>query len=64
MTASRQLDQGARHIWRPYCQHRTAPSPLPSSWVLEAVGFSLQTVARSSTGSRRGGPRPTVMGIH
>jgi adenosylmethionine-8-amino-7-oxononanoate aminotransferase len=29
MTASRWLEEGSRHIWRPYCQHRTAPPPLP-----------------------------------
>ena len=23
------LGRGERHIWRPYCQHRTAPPPLP-----------------------------------
>ena len=23
------LDSGARHVWRPYCQHETAPPPLP-----------------------------------
>lgn len=23
------LDEGAAHVWRPYCQHRTAPPPLP-----------------------------------
>ncbi len=22
------LDDGARHVWRPYCQHQTAPPPL------------------------------------
>src|SRR5271167_605084 len=21
------LDEGGRHVWRPYCQHRTAPAP-------------------------------------
>jgi adenosylmethionine-8-amino-7-oxononanoate aminotransferase len=23
------LDEGKAHVWRPYCQHRTAPAPLP-----------------------------------
>lgn len=23
------LQIGARHVWRPYCQHQTAPAPLP-----------------------------------
>jgi adenosylmethionine-8-amino-7-oxononanoate aminotransferase len=23
------VDEGARFVWRPYCQHRTAPPPLP-----------------------------------
>jgi adenosylmethionine---8-amino-7-oxononanoate aminotransferase len=27
MTAS-WLDEGGHHVWRPYCQHRTAPPPL------------------------------------
>lgn len=26
---SRWLIAGAEHVWRPYCQHRTAPPPLP-----------------------------------
>jgi adenosylmethionine-8-amino-7-oxononanoate aminotransferase len=23
------LDEGTPHVWRPYCQHQTAPAPLP-----------------------------------
>jgi adenosylmethionine-8-amino-7-oxononanoate aminotransferase len=29
MTAPRWLEEGASFVWRPYCQHRTAPPPLP-----------------------------------
>ena len=33
------LKLGARHVWRPYCQHATAPPPLP---VVGAQGARLQ----------------------
>jgi len=35
---TRWLDEGAAHVWRPYCQHKTAPPPLP---VVSARGSRL-----------------------
>ena len=33
------LDEGAAHVWRPYCQHASAPPPLP---VVGAEGITLR----------------------
>lgn len=37
-TAPAWLQRGAPHVWRPYCQHQTAPAPLP---VVDAHGCRL-----------------------
>ncbi|HEX7663390.1 MAG TPA: adenosylmethionine--8-amino-7-oxononanoate transaminase [Polyangiaceae bacterium] len=38
MSAPPWLEAGAAHVWRPYCQHETAPPPLP---VVSASGSRL-----------------------